>query len=257
MKLKQVLNVVALLITLLINGLANGLPFNGQTTGEVSAKVPVLFTPASYVFGIWGVIYLLLLVFVIYQALPAQHNALFLERIGFWFLVSCLLNCTWLFFWHYEYFTLTVFVMFGLLASLIIIYQRLDIGRRRVSRKEYFFVNLPLGVYLGWISVATLANVAIVLRTLHIDNLGFPPVLFTLLLLLLAAGLGIGMILRRNEIAYPVVISWALTGIAVRHQQVLPLVALPAAILACAVMIALLLVRLERNPELLNGIKTA
>lgn len=251
-----ILNVAALLLTLVVNGLANSLPLNGQTTGEVSARFPVLFTPAPFTFSIWGLIYLLLLAFAVYQLFPAQHTALFLDRIGYWFVLSCALNCAWLVLWHYEQFVLTFIVMLGLLGSLIVMYQRLNIGRRRVTLLEKWAVNVPFSVYLGWISVAALANFAVVLSTLNLDSLGLPPLIFTLILLLIATSLAMSMILRRNEIAYPLVIVWALLGIAARHQQALPVLAVPAALLACFIITTLILVRIETNPELLNGIKT-
>ena len=198
----------------------------------------------------------MLLAFVVYQLFPAQHTALFLDRIGYWFALSCVLNCAWLILWHYEQFALTFIVMLGLLGNLAIIYQRLNIGRRRVTLLEKWIVNVPFSVYLSWISVATLANFAILLSTLNIDSLGLPPIIFTLILLLIATSLAMSMMLWRNEIAYPLVIVWALIGIAVRHQQQWPIIAVPAALLACMIMITLILVRLETNPELLNGIKT-
>lgn len=251
MNILSIMNVAALFITLCINWLSNRLPLNGQTTGEISAKVPVLFTPAPFAFGIWGVIYLFLLAFAAYQLLPAQHTALFQERIGYWFVVSCAFNCAWLFLWHYEQFLFTMPAMLGLLASLIIIYWRLGIGVRQVSRTEFWLVHVPFSTYLGWVSVATLANIAIVLYAQGVDSLGLPPALFTLMLMALAAVLGAAMIVQRNEIAYPLVIAWALLAIAVRHQQTRPELAIPAALLLCAVVIILLFVRLDRNPELL------
>ncbi|MBD3305047.1 tryptophan-rich sensory protein [candidate division KSB3 bacterium] len=257
MRLKPVLNSVAFFVMIGMNGLANSLPLNGKTTGEVSASVPVLFTPASYVFSIWGVIYLWLLAFVVYHLLPVHRHALFVKRIGYWFLLSCVANSVWLVCWHYEQFGLTMLVMLGLLACLIMIYRRLDVGRRRVSRWDHLLVHVPFSIYLGWVSVATLANFSIVLTVLNLDSLGLPPPIFTILLLLIAAGLGIGMILRRREIAYPLVIAWALVGIAVRHQETLPVIAIPAAILACVVVSTLLLAKLKRSPELLDGIKTS
>ncbi len=255
--IKSLLNLVALLITLLVNGLANELPLNGQTTSEISAKVPVLFTPVPFTFAIWSIIYLFLMAFAFYQVLPSQQHAPFRERIGYWFIVSCGWNCLWLFLWHYEHFVGTLVAMAGLLGSLIMIYQSLNIGRLQVSRWNTFLVHVPFSLYLGWITAAALANIAIVLCALNLDSLRLPPILFTIILLLIATGLGTFMILRRNEIAYALAIAWALVGIAVRHQQTLPVLAIPAAALACAVVITLVFVRLDRNPELVTGIKVA
>jgi benzodiazapine receptor len=257
MNIKPILNLIALLITLVINWLANSLPINDQTTGQVSAKIPVLFTPSGYAFSIWGVIYLLLIAFVVYQLLPAQRNAPFLKRINYWFVISCVCNCLWLFLWHYEQFVLTMLVMCGLLASLIIIYQRLGIGRHRGIRQEQLLVNLPFSVYLGWISVATIANCAIVLYTLNIDSLGLNPVVFTLVLLIIATTSGIAVILTRSDIAYPLVIVWALIAIAVRHWQTLLVIAIPAVLFACVIVVTLIIVRLKRKEEPLNRITTS
>jgi hypothetical protein len=104
-------NGAALVVTILVNGLANALPLNGQLTGEISDRFRVYFVPAGYVFAIWGVIYLSLLGFVVYQFLPAQRDHPRLRRIGAWFALSCAANSAWLVLWHYEYFGMTVLVM--------------------------------------------------------------------------------------------------------------------------------------------------
>ena len=127
--LRQGVNILAVLGLLLVNGLANSLPLNGLNTGEISDRFDVLFVPAGYVFSIWGLIYLGLIAFSIYQVMPAQRENPRLRSLGWLFALSCLANITWLFLWHYEYFVLTVVAMLVLLGSLIIIYQRLGIGR--------------------------------------------------------------------------------------------------------------------------------
>ena len=133
-------NIAAFAITLAINSLANTTVFNGRTTGQVSDLYPTLITPAGYVFAIWGIIYALLLVFVIYQALPGQKEKLFQKQIGALFILSCLLNCVWFFLWQYDFITISVVVMFGLLASLVAIYLRLNIGISNVSRDKNGYV---------------------------------------------------------------------------------------------------------------------
>jgi translocator protein len=172
MKFRQVLNVLAFILVVAVNGLANSLPINNQTTGAVSDKYPVLFTPAGYVFSIWGLIYLGLLAFVIYQALPGQRNNPRLERVGYWFFWSCIFNSIWIFLWHYELMLWSVLVMGGLLVSLIMVYLRLETGRSRVAAVEMFLARLPFSIYLGWISVATIANVSVLLFTLGWDGIG-------------------------------------------------------------------------------------
>jgi hypothetical protein len=246
MSRRQQINLGALLATLAVNWLANSLPFNNKTTGEVSANVPTLFTPAGYTFAIWGVIYLALLAFAIYQALPAQRDAAFQTRIGWWFAANCLFNSLWLFLWHYEQFSLTLVAMAGLLATLIAIYTRLEIGRRPVPLREKLLVHLPFSLYLAWICVASIANVSVTLSALQWDGWGLSPVVWAVLLLVLAAALAITMMRQRSEIAFPLVIAWALVGIAVRQSATLP-VAIVAGLAALIVLIVSGISRLRQG----------
>lgn len=243
MKKWQIINIVALVATLAVNGLANYLPLNGQTTGEISDSIPTLFTPAGYVFSIWGLIYLGLAVFVWYQAVPARRETDLLVRIGPWFALSCALNTVWVLLWHWELFALTEVVMVGLLVSLIAVYLRLGIGRREASTSEKWLVHAPFSTYLGWISVATIANTSVLLYTLKWNGWGIPVEVWTILVIIVAAGLGIVMALLRGEIAYPLVIVWAAIGIVVARQDI-PAVAITAGICATVVVIVLVLYRI-------------
>jgi hypothetical protein len=119
---------------------------------------PVYFVPAGYVFSIWGVIYLLLIAFVVYQALPSQRENPLLRRIGYWFALTCAANSLWIFAWHWLIFPLTLVLMLILLCALINIYLITRRERENISRAETWLVQLPFSIYLGWISVATIAN---------------------------------------------------------------------------------------------------
>ena len=238
MKPKQILNVIALLAVLVVNWLATSLPINGMNPGQISDTVPSLFTPAGYVFSIWGLIYLGLLAYVIYQALPGQRDSAFAERIGYWFAASSLLNVSWIFAWHYLRFPLSLLIMLGLLGSLLVLYVRLGVGRGEVPFRDRLLVHAPFSVYLGWISVATIANTSVVLLELGWNGMGIAPEIWTIAVMLVAAGLGIAMILNRKEIAYPLVIVWALTGIAAKRGDI-PAIAVTAWIAALAVLATL------------------
>jgi translocator protein len=244
MKLSQFLVIFTYLGMVLVNSLANILPINGITTGEISDSFPVLFTPAGYVFSIWGLIYLLLLGFTIYQSLPAQRDNPRLERIRGWFIASNILNGAWIFLWHYGLFPLTMLVMLGLLASLIVIYQSMEIGRRKSTTRERVFELLPFSVYLGWISVATIANFSITLYDLGWNGGGISPGFWTVIVLLVATGLGSAMIWLRRDVAYALVLVWAFTGILVKQSDY-PLVAATAGVTAL-VLVALLFVNIFR-----------
>lgn len=221
---QQWANVVAVVVTIVINGLANALPLNGQTTGEISDRFDVLFVPAGYVFSIWGVIYLGLLAFGIYQVLPGQRDNLRLRRIGYLFVLSSIANIAWLFFWHYERFPLSLVAMVILLLSLIGVYVRLEIGRVRVPRLEKTVVDLPFSVYLGWITVATIANVTTVLDSLGWGGWGIRPAVWTIIMLLAGVAIATAVAFTRGDIAYSAVLVWAYVGIAVEQSDT-PLVA--------------------------------
>jgi benzodiazapine receptor len=245
MRLKQILNVVALIAMLVVNYLAGSVGINGLNSGEVSDAVPSLFTPAGYVFAIWGLIYLGLTAFTVYQALPAQRDRPLIEQIGYWFVISSLLNIAWLFLWHYLQFPLSLLAMLCLLGSLIAIYLRLDIGRGNVSRQDKLLVHVPFSVYLGWISVATIANASIVLYKLGWNGFGIAPEVWTVLMVVIAAILGIAMIVLRSDIAFALVIVWALIGIAVARAGMQAIV-IAAGLSALAVVIAIVW-KLVRN----------
>ncbi len=245
MKKMQWINLITLLVTLVVNGLANALPINGITTGAISDSFPVFFTPAGYVFSIWGVIYIGLLAFGIYQALPGQRENPRLLRLGPWFAISNLLNTAWIFLWQYGYFTLTIFVMLGLLASLIIIFQRLAISEKPENARETWLVNIPFSIYLGWISVATIANFSISLYNLGFKGGPLSQQVWTVAVILVATMLGIIMTWRQRQIAYPLVLIWAFIGIMVKQSDILPVVITAG---AAAVLIAVLIIVKAASP---------
>lgn len=225
--LRQGVNVLAVVAALAVNGLANALPLNGQTTGEISDRFEVYFVPAGYVFSIWGVIYLALVAFAVYQALPAQRDNARLRRVGYLFAASCLANVAWLFLWHYEQFAWTLAAMVALLLLLITIYLRLGVGRAAVPATERWLVHLPFSVYLGWITVATIANVTSLLDYLGWSGWGISPEAWAVIMLLAATGIASAVSLSRGDVAYMLVIMWALAGIGVK-QAATPVVAVTA-----------------------------
>ncbi|HOG80423.1 MAG TPA: hypothetical protein PK454_11780 [Anaerolineaceae bacterium] len=239
MKLRTILNLLTLVLTLVVNSLANILPLNGMNTGQISDSLPSLFTPAGYVFSIWSIIYIGLIAFGIYQALPSQRNNPRIERMGWWFVIANLFNSAWIFAWHYLQFGLSVVLMLGLLVSLLVIYER--IGRRAASRVETWTVNVPFSIYLGWITVATVANIASLLVSLGWNGFGIPAVL-TVVMIGVATLLGVLMILLKREIAYPLVLIWAFAGIAAVRADV-PLVEI-GAIVAAALLLLVMLARI-------------
>jgi hypothetical protein len=217
---RQLLVILSLAGVIVMNGLANALPLNGLQTGEISDRFAIYFVPAGYVFSIWGLIYLALIGYAVFQALPAQRNNPRLRSIGYWFVLSCAANVVWLFLWHYEQFALTLAAMLALLGCLIVIYLRLDIGRSRVSAAERWLVQAPFSLYLGWITVATIANVTQLLYYLGWNGWGLPAESWFVLVLAAALVIAGVMAYTRRDWIYLLVLVWAFIGIAIKHAGV-------------------------------------
>jgi len=153
--LRQITNLVSVIVALTVNILASTLPLNGQNTGEISDRFQVFFVPAGYVFAIWFFIYIGWIAFAIYQFRAEQKESPRLRRLGYLFAISGIVNAVWLFTWHYNAFGWSVIVMLTLLGLLIASYLRLNVNRVSVSRAERWSVDIPFSVYLGWITVAS------------------------------------------------------------------------------------------------------
>jgi len=213
------LNVIAFIFTVLVNGVAGSTTLlGGQNTAQISDTNPTLITPAGYVFSIWGVIYVFLGLFVIFQALPREAGRSYQTRIGLLFALSSLLNIVWLFLWQYEFLGLSLVLMFLLLATLITIYLRLDVGASGVSLQERLAVRLPFSVYRGWITIASIANVAVTLVSANWNGFGIAPEMWVTLILITALVIALLVLATRRDVAYGLVVIWALVGIAVKQS---------------------------------------
>jgi hypothetical protein len=216
-KILQGGNILAMIITIIVNALAVILPLNGKTTEYLSDKYPNLFVPAGITFSIWGIIYILWVVFAMYQARDLfkkeEIDMPFLQQITFLFVVSSIANSAWIFLWHYEYVGLSLLMMIILLVSLLAIYIRLNIGKSNVSMTEKLCVQVPFSVYLGWITVATIANVTAFLVSVKWDGFGIAPLTWTILIVAVGTLLTFLMLALRKDIAFSLVVLWAFLGI--------------------------------------------
>lgn len=230
---RQIAVAIAYIAVIVMNVLANVLPLAGRSTGDISARFPIPFTPAGWVFSIWGLIYIGLAVFVVYQALPSSRADRRLDTVGWLFVLSCAFNVTWLVAWHSLLIGLTLPLMLGLFASLLAIYAtlrdglRLGFGRGETvedaeaepehRRRFAIAVRTPFSLYLGWITVATIANVAIFLY-----DLGWQPgrdasVIWSFLLVVVATAIGAWVVYRNRDAVYGAVLVWAFVGIAAKE----------------------------------------
>ena len=244
------MNVLAFALTVAVNSLAGSTTLlGGKLTAAISDANPTLVTPAGYVFSIWGIIYVLLGIFVVYQALPSQTGKDFHERVGWLFVLSSLLNIIWLFLWQYEYLSLSVVVMFLLLATLIAIYLRLNIGKSKVALREKLAVHVPFSVYLGWITIATIADVCVTLVSVNWDGFGISQETWAALVIVVALLITLLVVATRKDVAYGLVIIWALLGIAVKqsgNQNIVMLTEISAVLVAIGLAVSVLVSRFRR-----------
>ena len=214
-------NSIGVIATIIINALAVILPLNGKSTSQLSDAITNLFVPAGITFSIWSIIYLFLIVFMVYQILELrkkeQAEMMTIYKIGGWFMLASLANVIWIFLWHYEYVSFSLLAMLVLLISLLMIYLRLNIGLSTVPLKEKLAVHVTISIYLGWISVATIANVTAVLVKANVGELFLGQVTWTILVIAVASFLTILMLVIRKDIAYSLVIIWALLGIVIKR----------------------------------------
>ena len=213
----KTLNLIAFSATIVVNALANALPINGRTTGELSDLYPNLFVPAGVTFSIWGLIYLLLAIFAVYQMVVPVSRAGFVEKIGPFFILASAANIGWIFLWHYQRVSASLVVMLILLASLIFLYLRLGVGVDSVSWRQRLLVQLPFSVYLGWITVATIANATAVLVHIGWNRFGASAELWTVGVLIVATLITLAVLYTRSDLFYALVILWAFLGILLKR----------------------------------------
>ncbi len=216
----KILVSLSFILMVIVNFLANYLPINGQNTGEISDSYSNLFAPAGLTFIIWGIIYILLALYTIYQFGFFQKNdkssvSALMERISPFFILSSLLNTVWIFAWHYNLIAICLVLIGGMLVLLIRI--NLLIDNENLSNKEKFFIKLPFSIYFGWVTVATIANATTLLVDLGWNGFGISEVIWTVIILLLGAAIGFATIKLRRDIAYGLVLIWSYGGILLKH----------------------------------------
>lgn len=204
-----------------MNILANVLPINGITTGEVSDKYSNLFAPAGYTFAIWGLIYILLAGYTVYQLgifQKVNENYILLNKIGVYFSISSIANVLWILSWHFDKIGYSVILMVVILLCLIQINRMTS--NEILSPIEKLFIRLPFSIYFGWITVASIANITTYLVSIGWSGFGISEVVWTILILLVGVIIGTITMLTNRDVAYGLVFVWAYLGILVKHVSV-------------------------------------
>lgn len=218
----KILVAVSYVAMVTVNYLANALPIGGVTTGQASDSYPNLFTPAGVTFSIWGVIYLLLAVYVVYQFgwfgenFDQKKEAL-ITKVGQLFILTSVANISWIFAWHYGVIWLSVTIMVILLVALIMLAD--VINKKEFSLTEKICLRLPFSIYFGWITVATIANISVFLVSINWDGFGIAESIWTIIVLLVGAAIGIIRGIKDRNISYLAVFIWAYGGILLKHTS--------------------------------------
>lgn len=215
-KIVIILNLLGLIYALTINVLSNALPLNGKTAGQISDSLYNYFAPAGYVFLIWFFIYIGWIALVYFTALTDQ--VWFLQRINIWLFLNLLLNGTWLIFWHYGQYLLSVLTMIGIFLTLVIVYLRVDIGRKNYSKTEILYIKIPISLYFGWITTALIANITAYLVSLNV-SFGDLDSIITVIVMFVAMVITLLMLYDRKDIFFALVSIWALIGIYIKQSS--------------------------------------
>lgn len=205
----------AFLGMVLVNFLANSLPINNRSTGDISDAYPNLFAPTGLTFSIWGIIYLLLAGYLVYQFVQKNKRKELFQKINILFLATSLANIAWIFSWHYDYIALSVLIMASLLILLIKIADIIRI--HKFSTWEKLFIFAPFSIYFGWITVASIANITVLLVSLNWNGFNISDVIWTSIILLVGALIGIWRTIKDKNIVYALVLVWAYIGILIKH----------------------------------------
>ena len=234
-------NGIAFVATLFMNYFSNTGYFGGKTIGSVSNELTTLFTPASYAFSIWGIIYLLLLGFVFYQGwgmFKKKPDPECVHKIGWWFVISCVANSLWILAWIYEFIGLSVVIMLVLLLSLIriVMANRMELWDAPV--KVILFLWWPFVIYSGWITVATVANFTAYLTWTNWNGWGVDEHTWTVVMIGIAGLINLVVTWRRNMREFALVGAWALFGIAAANEVTDPGIAQTAIITAVILLLS-------------------
>ncbi len=249
--LRQVTTLAAILGSIVFINVANFFSSNGVDMATLS---DILFTsvqilPANYAFAIWAPIYIGLVTFGTYQIQPAQRQNPVLQRAGYLLVFACLAQCAWIYLFLARLFPLSAIAMVGILLPLIGLYQRLEMGQPRVSAQEKWFIDIPISLYLGWITVATVVNVALALYSLNWNGWGIAPSIWAVIMMSVSAAIAMYITIQRHDIAYTLVIVWAFAAIAIRQMET-PLIAVAGVVIAIALALLSLVVALNPSAKM-------
>jgi hypothetical protein len=251
-KTYAIINFLSVILVLVVNGLSQSQRWNNTTVGEISNKFGNLFTPASYAFSIWGLIFLMLIAYSIFQlsrAFFSKKDSVYIEQTGWWFTIANVLNASWVVAFTYDQILLSVGIMIGILVSLLKIIVNTQMQKETVSITHRVLAWWPVSIYAGWISVATIANFAAYFASIDFMGSELTQIIWAIALITIAVLIHTLMVWTRNMHAFAGVAVWALVAIFIRHKDNLESVAYYALVSAVTltVIIGLHLMSLKKR----------
>lgn len=218
-KILSIINLLAFILMIYVNYLSGTGKINDISAGGVSSQYPTLFTPAGFTFSIWGLIYLFNFIFSVrlfWMAMTgSKENDL--EKLLKYFILSCILNISWIYSWHYDLMTVSVLLMLGLLITLILLYQSVS-KKSYPSMWTYLSAYTPISLYLGWISIATVANISVWLSSLMWDGKPFNAAFWASLMVFVAALINLIILNKKRDVVFAFVYIWAAYGISIARS---------------------------------------
>lgn len=233
----QLLNMLAFLLMVAGNYLSNTGAINGETMASVSAEYENLFTPGRYAFSIWGLIYLALAGFVGFQTVNSRGREA-AAKIGWWFVISCVLNIAWIFAWLNHFIGLSVLIMALLLLSLVMVIYSTRMELDDEPLPIIAFVWWPFSLYSGWITVALIANTAAWLTSIGWDGFGVSEVSWTILMILAAFVINLVITWTRNMREFALVGAWGLVAVGLANKGTSEMIFYTAVIAAAILVIS-------------------
>jgi translocator protein len=250
--IKDTIRQIGVIITtvLMITGyaLSHIIPNVVKSVSEVSNNFSVYFVPAPYTFSIWWIIFSGLIAYTVFQALPAQKESLALRKIGWWYIGGSISIMAWMYFWHSQRFAFMMLTMTGVLVSLLSIYEKLNIGMEKESLRMRYLVHMPFSIYLGWVTMSTIANISQFLAGSGWNGFGISPKIWTVVLIVLAILIAELTAFNRQDLAYLAVVVWSFIGIAVKNVGISPV--FEAASVAAGFVIIMAVITIVVKPKL-------
>jgi len=218
------INLASVILVLVVNGLSQSQRWNNRTIGEISDRYDNLFTPAGYAFAIWGLIFLILIAYALFQVRRtffSTKTSDFIEQTGWWFAIANVLNACWVVAFTYDYIGMSVLIMLGILISLLQIIRKTNMERWDAPIEIIAFVWWPICIYSGWIAVATIANFSAYFVSIDLTGTEATQITWTIIMIVIAVGINLFMIAKRNMREFALVAVWALVAIFMRHQYLI------------------------------------